>query len=166
MVNLEDYLIPLDTVDTAEMFDEWRWLLEKPLRPVALTLFGDWFLADETGAIYHLDVSWGDLTRAASSRADLGRNLNEGENADKWLKVELLRRLSKDRDLSLRAGNVYAFKVSPALGGSEDPSNVFELDLAVVMDLMGQIHRQIKDLPAGTPVRFDLTGWPQDGEPQ
>ena len=52
----------------------------------------------------------------------------------------------------LGPGQVYAFSTPPALGGEVTVENAEVADLEVHLSLMGQLHRQIADLPEGTPI--------------
>lgn len=52
----------------------------------------------------------------------------------------------------LERGQVYGFEIPPVLGGSFDAENLVPSDLVVHFSLAGQIHRQVKDLPPGTPI--------------
>ena len=54
--------------------------------------------------------------------------------------------------LVLEAGQVYSWKKPPALGGTLTADNAEVADLEVQLSLMGQLHRQIADLPEGTPI--------------
>lgn len=47
---------------------------------------------------------------------------------------------------------VYSFRVPPALGGAVDLENVELSDFVVAINIAGQIHQQIKDLPPGTAI--------------
>jgi hypothetical protein len=47
---------------------------------------------------------------------------------------------------------VFSFRTPPALGGEVAVENVEPADLEVHLSTTGQIHRQIADLPEGTPI--------------
>jgi len=45
---------------------------------------------------------------------------------------------------------VYDFKITPALGGRVDVSNIGVIDFVVGVNITGQLHDQIRGLPPGT----------------
>ena len=52
-----------------------------------------------------------------------------------------------------------SFVVPPVLGGKFDPDNVTVRDFVVALNISGQIHDQIRDLPPGTPIKgFTVDG--------
>jgi hypothetical protein len=52
----------------------------------------------------------------------------------------------------LESGEVYDFRVPPTLGGKLDIENVTAMAFAVSLNIAGQLHEQIRDLPPGTPI--------------
>jgi hypothetical protein len=55
---------------------------------------------------------------------------------------------------------VYGFKIAPVLGGETGLSNVEVIDFVVGLNVLGQLHRQIRDLPPGT----RISGFTIDGK--
>jgi hypothetical protein len=53
---------------------------------------------------------------------------------------------------TLGPGQVYSFKNPPVLGGEYEVDNFEPMDIEVHFSIFGQIHRQVKDLPPGTPI--------------
>ena len=47
---------------------------------------------------------------------------------------------------------MFSFKHPPALGGTAAVDNLEPTDLEVHFSLTGQLHRQIAELPEGTPI--------------
>jgi hypothetical protein len=52
----------------------------------------------------------------------------------------------------LGAGQSYSYKTPPALGGQIEPAHFEPTDLSVPFSMLGQIQRQIKNLPPGTSI--------------
>jgi hypothetical protein len=50
------------------------------------------------------------------------------------------------------SAQVYDFRVPPALGGALEVDNLEVIDFVVSLNIAGQIHEQIRDLPPGTPI--------------
>src|ERR1700724_1992163 len=53
----------VDNLDVERLLADWRWLCPGRMRLAARNVFGDLFLADESGSLFRLDVAVGKLTR-------------------------------------------------------------------------------------------------------
>jgi hypothetical protein len=73
------------------------------------------------------------------------------ENAAEWFNPQLVGDLLA-QGRRLRPGECFGYKIPPILGGEAQPGNSEPTDLEVHFEILGQIHRQVKDLPAGTPI--------------
>jgi hypothetical protein len=58
--------------------------------------------------------------------------------------------------LILSLGKIYSFKKLPILGGDYLPNNIVVMDIEEHFKITGYIHRQIKDLPEGTQIKFRI----------
>lgn len=79
------------------------------------------------------------------------RRMVQPDDSEIWFAPRLVGDLLT-AGLSLRPGECFSFKIPPALGGEFTPDNFEPTDLQVHFNLLGQVHRQIKDLPPGTPI--------------
>lgn len=118
--------------------------------PSFSSAFGDVFFETRDGW-WFLDILGGTLTREWDSAVDLQAALNTPEGQDRFLMVELVEAASGG-GLEPSATEILAFTVPPMLGGALTPENVEVSDMVVTVDLYGQIHDQIRDLPPGTPI--------------
>lgn len=140
---------PAETV--AEALEDWLWLdgLEG-LAPLALSVFGDVFLYAPDG-VWFLDTIQGTLTREWDHPAALQDALNTIEGQDRYLLLGLVQ-AATDAGVVPDDSQVLSFKVPPILGGAFEVDNLEASDLSVTLSIGGQLHRQIKDLPPGTPI--------------
>lgn len=131
---------------------DWDWLPVAGKRPFASSLFGDLFLDDETGAVWHLDVLEGDLSQVFASRQEMRDALDTDEGQDRYLLGGLA--LGAQHRLGVTAGEdqALAWTVPPVLGGSLEPENLYAMDFQVWLSIAGQLHRQVKDMAPGTVV--------------
>ena len=53
---------------------------------------------------------------------------------------------------TLQPREVYSHKQLLVLGGADDVDNVEATDVSVHINIHGQVHRQVMDLPNGTPI--------------
>ena len=60
--------------------------------------------------------------------------------------------------LGMRPGpnECLSFRRLPVLGGQLDPDNLEKCSIPVHFSIAGQIHRQIKNLPPGTPIDIKI----------
>jgi hypothetical protein len=59
----------------------------------------------------------------------------------------------------LESGECYDWKVDPALGGKISADEIVKRSFVVKVNISGQLHRQIKDLPPGTKInRVTISG--------
>jgi hypothetical protein len=73
------------------------------------------------------------------------------EQADQWFIPQLVGDLITS-GVRLSPGKCYSYKKPPILGGEIEPANFEPTDLSVHFSVLGQIHRQVKDLPPGTKI--------------
>lgn len=127
--------------------EDWSWLPVGGMRPVAASLFGDVFLEDGSG-IWVLDILEGSLRRVFSDRQQMAAVLSTEEGQDRHLLGGLA--LAAERLLGLVPGptQVLAWKVPPALGAPTAIENLELMDFEAYLSLQGQIHRQVRELPA------------------
>ena len=98
-----------------------------------------------------LDLGGGSLKKVASDRDDFIKKIDEGDNANEWLMIPLVDKcVASGRVLS--AGKCYSYIIPPILGGDYTIENTEVSDIAVHYSLLGQIQRQVKDLPDGTKI--------------
>ena len=123
---------------------------------------GDAFLRDShDGSIHFLDTVSGEIERIASDEQGFESVMALRENAQRWLMTDVVKGQAV-LGMSPGPDQCLSFKIPPALGGQLDPGN-FELSSILVhFSINGQIHQQIKDLPAGARIgEIKLEG--QDG---
>ena len=136
----------------------WQWIPGLPdKRPAFASLFGAIFLQDQTG-YWWLDPVSADFLHLAKEPSTLEKLLASETGQDEYL-LGGLAMAAERSGLVLAASEVYSFIVPPALGGSFELDNVEASDFVVTVDLAGQIHEQIRDLPPGTPIsRITIDG--------
>lgn len=117
---------------------------------------GDLFLIDAGGAIHFLDMIGGGLQRVAPSEREFDLRIRDSAARKHYLATFVVREL-REAGIQLSQNECYSPDVPPALGGELDGANLRPCDVSVHASIMGQIHRQLKDLPPSTPVniRFD-----------
>ena len=87
----------------------------------------------------------------AASGDEFKSRLGDREFVSEYFGVDMVADLLRS-NCKPGASQIYSFKVPPILGGAQSIENVEATDIEVHFSLAGQIHRQVKDLPAGTAI--------------
>lgn len=142
--------------DASDLLAEWLWLAPTDFELMLPTASGDLFLRRPDGGIALLDTYAGSCETIASSYEVWKANLNDAERMDLWFKMGLVADLL-EAGLRREPGQCFSPFVPQVVGGGWEPSNFHVCDLLVHLSMLGQIHRQVKDLPAGTKISgFDI----------
>jgi hypothetical protein len=141
---------------------DWHWLVSSDFTPLLMTAFGDLFLRDKLGRVHFLDLMSGEFKQVAESRKEFDRLCEDRERRRSWFVGFLLTEVRKLRG-ELAAGECYSCRTPLSLGGQLEPDNFERTDLEVHYSILGQLHRQTRDLPHGTKIDSIKIESPQDG---
>lgn len=135
-----------------QALQSWSWLPDLVGKgPSFTSAFGDVFLQDPDGSFWFLDTLEGTLARRWPDAGTLQDELLTPEGQDRFLMGGLVEAAGR-AGLEPGPAQVLAFKVAPVLGGSFDLDNVEPFDFVVSLDILGQVHQQVQDLPPGAQV--------------
>ena len=148
---MAELTVDFEHLDRERLLADWRWLTGTSKLPVLLAAIGDAFLQDHDGSVHFLDTSAGELERAAGDAVSFGTMLRDPAFVTEHFAVDVVAEL-RANGLLLEPGQIYSFEQPPVLGGSFETANVEAADIEVHFSITGQIHEQVRDLPAGTPV--------------
>jgi hypothetical protein len=151
-ITLNELTVNFDRLDRERLLDDWRWLIGSSKQPILLSAIGDAFVQDEDdGTVHLLDTAAGACQRVAADEAEFRNLLTDAQWATDHLAVEAIVDFLGN-DLRLEPGQIYSWKRPPALGGEYELANAATADIEVHFSITGQLHEQLRDLPAGTPV--------------
>lgn len=139
---------PIDVYAAA--LESWSFLDLAGKQPLFTSPFGDVFLQSADG-FWFLDVVGGELNHRWATEQDFSECLNSRAGQDEYLMIGLAT-AAEEAGLKPSASEVYDFTIPPVLGGVTELSNVARSDFVVALNLTGQIHSQVRDLPPGTPI--------------
>jgi hypothetical protein len=131
----------------------WNWLLQKPLRLLGISLFGDLFLEDKDGSIKMLDLVACELKQIAICIEEFEWGLGNAEQQENWLMVSLAKRLASN-GIRTEPTQCLAFRTPPILGGPLNTSNVVVLDLMSYYQGLAKLLPQILHMPPGSEVNL------------
>lgn len=155
------YILDHHNVDWPCVLRDWAWLLPERFTVWIMNPFGDLFLILDDGTVHMLDVGGGTLTKVAADRDDFAAKADDEDNANVWFMIPLIDRLIA-AGLTLGEGQCYSYKQPPLIGGDYTVENTCVLDIATHYAFYGMMHRQMKDLPDGTPVRIVVNEQPRE----
>jgi hypothetical protein len=149
---MESYFL-VDHLDVERLLADWRWLCPQPMSLVARSAFGDLFLRDEAGIIFKLDIAIGQLKQIAKSEAEFRNLARTKEQREEWF--------AERDELAAAAGGLnpgpeecIAFKTPILFAEGGAPNNAYVGSLYEQVAFLGDLHRQIAELPEGTKVQF------------
>jgi len=144
----------VDHLDVERLLAEWRWLCPKPMALIARNAFADLFLRDESGEIYHLDAAVGKLAKVADSEVQFRELAATPEKRNEWL-AEVDEQAAAARRLNPNATQCIGFSVPLVFAQGGSPSNTpYVVDLYEHVSFLGDLHRQISEVPDGGKVRL------------
>jgi hypothetical protein len=138
-------------VDVDRLLAHWRWLCPASERLIARNAFGDLFLETDSGEIGLLDVSVGKLERIAESEARFRELVEDPGKRDEWF--------SKADETGFAAKGLVPSEsqcigFSPPLVLAEEPHEPYLVDIHEHVSFLGDLNRQIADLPDGRKIKL------------
>lgn len=145
------------SVEAAKQLSEsWGWMLREPFAPVLFSAFGDVFLEPDSGGVWWLNTSIGELTQVAESLLEF-RELLGTELAEEWFMPSLIERLHAAGKV-LQAGQCYTYVTLPVFAeGSYEVENLNPVPAHEHFALTGHIFDEINGLPDGAKVKISVT---------
>jgi hypothetical protein len=137
----------------------WTWLLPDSSEPVLLTALGDLFVTNTEGDISFLDTATGTVDLVAHTLDEWKHLLQRSERIDYWFQPTFVAALFES-GYTLAPEEVFSPTHPPVLGGKQVVENYSPSHWLAHYHVMGQIHRQVKDLPPGTKItKFQVEPW-------
>jgi hypothetical protein len=150
----------VDYLDVERLLVEWRWLCSKPMTLIARNAYADLFLRDDSGEIYKLDVAVGKLAKVAGSESQFRELAATPEKRNEWF-AEVDEQAAAARGLKPNATQCIGFSVPLVFAQGGSPRNTpYVVDLYEHVSFLGDLHRQISDVPDGGKVRLVIAPKP------
>jgi hypothetical protein len=152
-VSGQDRWFAIDHLDVARLLTDWRWLRHGDVKLIARNAFGDLFLCADKGEILQLDVGAGTVTKIADSERQFRELASSGDKDEQWF--------AKSDDVAaatrgLVPGDSQCIGLYPPLVFAESGSgsSSYVIDIYEHVGFLGDLHRQIAELPDGAKVRL------------
>jgi hypothetical protein len=134
----------------ATALESWAFADLADKTPLFTSPFGDVFFQGSNG-IWFLDTLEGKVSKNWKSVEELQSVLNTPDGQDSFLMAGLA--LAADEAGKRPTGSqILDFSIAPYLGGAVALENVTVSDFVVSLNIAGQIHSQLRDVPPGTPI--------------
>jgi len=149
---MADLTVNFAHLDRETILADWRWLIGPDKQPILLAAIGDAYLQDPAdGSVHLLDVGGGGLEQIADSVEEFQQLLRDREFVtDSFVPSTIVELRGEGKVLG--TGQIYSYIKPPVLGGAYSTANIEPTDISVHFSILGQIHRQVKDLPEGTSI--------------
>lgn len=138
------------------LLQEWRWLCPQVVALVARNPFGDLYLRDKFGKIWKLDIAIRKIKKVAQSEAEFRQLAATKEKREEWF-AESDELAASVRGLKPGASQCIGFKIPLAFAEGGTPNNAYVADLYEYVSFLGELHRQISELPDGSKLRLEFT---------
>jgi hypothetical protein len=134
----------------AQALDSWQWAGIEGKEPLFTSPFGDVIFRAPDG-FWYLDLLDGTLTRPWQNAEIMQADLNTTQGQGRYLLARLAAQ-AEHQGIIPSPSQVLSFTIPPALGGAITAANIQAADFTVTVDLAGQLHQQLANLPPGTPI--------------
>jgi hypothetical protein len=153
--NLDDLTVKFDDDASDKLIENWIWLIGRDKEVLLVSTIGDMFLTDNNKKVYWLDVGLGEFKLVADTIEDFEVKLKDFEQVNEWFMIDLVTELRHSAK-TLKDGQLYSYYKLPIMGGDYIVGNFAPLSIEQHFGYLGDIHKQIKDLPDGTEVEIKL----------
>jgi hypothetical protein len=143
--------VQLGDIDVPRLLAAWRWLVDEPVQPFALTRFGDWFVSDAHGAVHRIDALEGTFAPVCSSLSVFSERRERDDELADWYQDGTVH-AAYSAGLMPGPGEGFGYRLPPILGGSTEVHNVVIVDVASWQFFMSQLHEKLRSVPAGARV--------------
>jgi hypothetical protein len=135
--------------------DAWSWTGVQPAEVVVVNSFGNIIARATDGTYWRVcpeALSCNVIARSPSEYESLWRN---EEFQNDW-QMQLLLEIAQHKLGPLPKGQCYCLKIPAAVGGKYTQDNIGSISVEELISFSGDLARQIKDLPDGTPVQINF----------
>jgi hypothetical protein len=152
VTQMEDpHFIPPSAIDQRAVLSVWSAVLPPRCKVLGASLFGDLFVARESGEIDMLDLVAGELRQVAVCVEEFEWDLTQPRRREEVL-MQSLAEAAASAGLTPDPGECLAFRTPPLLGGPLRPENLVRWNMVAYHAGLSKLLPQIEELPAGTEV--------------
>ena len=147
----DDITISFNNLNLQLIYQDWNWLINETIRPIMMSTFGDLFYQKKDLKVYYLDTLEGNEKYITNTESEFIEFINIKENQENYLLSELVFNLI-NKGFILKEKQCYSFIIPPIIGGKAETNNVKIINIPIWISIIGQLHKQVKELPIGTKI--------------
>jgi hypothetical protein len=151
-ITWKDLIVDQIGINIDEILEDWRWLIPEHHTLLLVSALGDLFLLANNQSVFWLDTGSALLTKVSDSIDEFNDLVHNVDNVNEWFCPELIAGL-KAQGITLGNQQCYSYKRPLTLDGTMDPANFEPADISVHFSVLGQLQKQVRDLPSGTKVK-------------
>lgn len=146
----KDLVVDSKVVENGTLLSPYSWMLRPEDYTVeVVTTLGDCFLRrNDDGSVYWLDTAEGILAKVADNISIFKDKLRNTGNQLHWFLPHLIEG-AKQLGVSLKSGELYAYRDHPRMGGNFKAKNLTTSKIEDYFLFTGELHQKLKDVPAG-----------------
>lgn len=139
-----------------ELREFWGWVGMEPVEVVGENDFGNLMIKDKDGKYWRLCPEDLSCNVVAQNRKELDALSHSQEFLHDWYMKALVEQAQTLLG-PLTEGRKYCLKIPGIVGGEYGGSNLASVSLVELVRFSGDVAKQIKDLPNGAKVKFEIT---------
>ncbi len=144
----------IEGLSAERLLTQWRWLCPQEVKLVAVSPFGDLFLAAPEGAVHRLDVSLAKFERIARSVSEFNEQASDSERLQDWFSEDVAAALFEE-GFRPKKGQCLGYKTPIVFKESTGKAeNIYIAELYEYVSFLGDMHCQIRNVPDGGKVRL------------
>lgn len=139
-MNVNDYLIDQAGKDWQQLLCRWTPPLPEDFTIWLVNRLGELIIINN-GAVHWLVAGEGQLVKVADSQQHFAQLLDNGSNAERWLRLSLVNDCRR-AGMTLADNECYGFKIPPILQGQYEVANLKPTPLDQHYSLLAHLHKQ------------------------
>jgi len=138
-----------------DLLAEWRWKVGGAATLLHVSRSGDAFGTHPDGHVWWLDTGGGELAEVAGSVTAFEALINDAAVAARLLLSPVVMEFVRLHG-PFPVGRCLGYTMLPVLGGTYTVENRWLAPIHEHFGVTGELHRQLRDFPDGTPVQIRL----------
>ena len=144
----DSHFIPASALEAPALLSVWSAVLPAGGTLLGASLFGDLFVARESGEVDMLDLVSGELKQVAVCVEEFDWDLTQTQRREELL-MQSLAEAALSSGLKPGVAECLAFRTPPLLGGQLLTDNLVPWNLVAYHSGLARLWQQIEDLPLG-----------------
>lgn len=141
----------VDHLEVKGLLSEWPWVCPCQVSLLARNVFGELFLLDKTGPVFWLNTTTGQCDKVSDSKAQCMEKAETREKRQEWFAEPQMQAYAQP-GLVPGSSPCIGFGVPAVFAEGGTPETAYIADIYEHVSFLGDLHRQIAELPDGSKV--------------